>query len=317
MIFPQSYYPFKPLRLLVPLFTYRSMSHATFTAMKRPGDFPVHVLPEASFIASDNGAAFGAHAPSHRIDFYAIVWFSETRGEHLIDFERFPIRRNLVYLLGRDQVHSIPAERLPLARTIVFSAAMFERIAESWLRQLFLPFSNEGIAIPAAMQGSMVALFNLILLEYRTAADIELLLKYLTIFLTHLFRFCKRVEAAAGGMTDARVPRLFQLIQHHYREERSAAFYASRIGLTPKRVNEILRDAVGSTISQLIYQMLVVEAKRELFHQRLSIKEIAYSLGFSEQSYFARFFRKHTGISPESFRNNAERRTGKMLLMFK
>lgn len=285
--------------------------------MKRPGDFPVHVLPAASFIASDNSAAFGAHAPSHRIDFYAIVWFSETRGEHLIDFERFPIRRNLVYLIGRDQVHSIPAERLPAARTLVFSAAIFERIAESPLRQLFLPFNNSGIAIPAAMQQSMVQLFDLILQEYRTAADEDMLLGYLTIYLKYLFRFSSRSATVTGGVADIRVPRLFQLIQHHYREERSAAFYASRIGLTPKRMNEILRSAVGSTLSQLIYQLLMIEAKRELFHQRLSVKEIAYTLGFSEQSYFARFFKKYAGISPEAFRKSAQRGTGKTVLMFK
>jgi len=284
--------------------------------MKKPGDYPVHVLPERSFIASDNSAAFGEHAPNHRIDFYAIVWFSETRGLHLIDFEPLPVKKNLIYLIGRNQVHSIPAERLPQARTIVFSAALFERIGESDLRQLFLPFNNGGIAIPAAMIGPMTRLFDLILLEFRGAADDELLLKYLSVFLTYVHRFSDRRNAAAAGI-DQRIVRLFQLLQSNYKEEKSAQFYARRLGLTPKRINELLRGQIGSTISQLIYQLLVIEAKRELFHQELSVKEIAYELGFSEQSYFARFFRKHTGQTPEAFRKAATRSTGAGVIMFK
>jgi AraC-like DNA-binding protein len=82
-------------------------------------------------------------------------------------------------------------------------------------------------------------------------------------------------------------------------------------------MNEILRDAVGTTLSQLLYQLLIIEAKRELFHQDLSVKEIAYELGFSEQSYFARFFKKHTGQSPEDFRNVYARTSGKSVLMFR
>jgi AraC family transcriptional activator of pobA len=284
--------------------------------MKKPGDYPVHVLPEGSFIASDNSAAFGTHAPNHRIDFYAIVWFSETRGLHLIDFDPFPVKKNLVYLIGRNQVHSIPVGRLPLARTVVFSAALFERIEESFLRQLFLPFSNSGIGIPAAMLQPLVKLFDLILLEYHGAADEGLLLKYLGAFLTQLYRFSGRRDSVCGGI-DQRIVRLFQLLQSNYKVEKSAQYYAQQIGLTPKRINELLREQVGSTISQLIYRLLVIEAKRELFHQELSVKEIAYELGFSEQSYFVRFFRKHTGQTPEAFRKVAVKSAGSGVLMFK
>ena len=284
--------------------------------MNRPSDYPVHVLPERAFLAADDSAAFGEHAPSHRIDFYAIVWFSETRGQHLIDFQPYPVRKNSVYLIGRNQVHSIPAARLPRARTIVFSDALFDRIEEPFLRQLFLPFRNDGIAIPQAMQVAMQHLFELMLFEYRGAADEVLLLKYLTAFLMQLFRFSNCGTLVAGG-ADPRVATLYQLVQQHYKDEKGAVFYAARLGLTPKRMNEILRATVGSTLSELIYQLLIIEAKRELFHQQMSVKEIAYGLGFSEPSYFARFFRKRTGHAPEAFRRAALQQAGSGVLMFK
>lgn len=261
----------------------------------------MHSLSGLEFLASDQSTKFGAHRPSHRISFYALIWFTENKGVHYIDFESYPIKKNCVYLIGKNQVHSIPSQLLPRARVIVFSTSFFQRIEEPFLRQLFLPFDNEGIQIPTAMVAAMEQLFGLIVLENKGACDLTLLLKYTTALLLHLYRFSNhRFYIAAGE--DVRMVRLFQLIEEHYKENRAVAFYAKQIGLTAKRINEILRDKAGVTISQLCTQLLLMEAKRELFHGNYSIKEIAYHLGFTDQSYFARFFKKHVGIAPEQFR---------------
>ncbi len=264
-------------------------------------DIPLHVLPELPFLASDERTAFGEHSANHRIDFYAIIWFTQDDGEHYIDFNAYPIRKNLVYLLGKNQVHAIPSEQLPKARVMVFSTDFFQRIEEPFLRQLFLPFNNAGIEIPNTLQESLEKLFDLILLENSGSADIDLLLKYTTAWLWHLYRVADH-RFALGAGEDQRMIKLFQLMERHYKGNRTAGFYAEQIGLTAKRINEILRQRTGFTISQLLYQLLLIEAKREIYHNRLSIKEIAYNLGFSDKSYFARFFKKHTGLTPEQFR---------------
>ncbi len=265
-------------------------------------DFPIHQLPLVDFLASDQSPAFGPHAPSHRINFYAIVWFLKDGGKHYIDFEDYPVRKNSVYLIGKNQIHSIPSLQLPRARTIVFSAAFFDHIEEPFLRQLFFPFHSRGIDIPESMLQPMKHLFGLIMLESNTTADRSLLIKYTTILLTHLLRFSKS-DFSALATEDNRMLRLFQLLEANYKEHRAASFYARQIGLTPKRVNEILRQKMGMTINGLLNRLLLLEAKRELSHQQYAIKEIAYNLGFSDQSYFARFFKKHTGMAPEHFRD--------------
>lgn len=274
--------------------------------MAQHTDFPLHEISLSHYMAAESGLAFGAHAPSHRISFFAIVWFSESGGEHFIDFESFPIIANQVFLLGPNQVHSIPAAELPSARTIVFDHEVFDQIVEPHLRQLFLPFENVPFSIPEDMTIPLRHLFDLILLECSGAAEIPLLLKYTTAFVTYLYRFSKHNLRIAGG-EDHRLVRLFQLMQMHYRQEKSAAFYARQIGLTSKRVNELLREKMGTTVSKLLYRLMLIEAKRELFHQQHAIKEIAYGLGFSDQSYFARFFKKQTGLTPEEFRAGARR----------
>ncbi len=267
-------------------------------------DFPLHQLRLVEFLASDQSPAFGPHAPSHRINFYAIVWFQEDGDKHYIDFEAYPVRENSVYLIGKNQVHSIPSTVLPGAKTIVFSTAFFDQIEEPYLRQLFFPFHSKRIDIPQDMLQPMHQLFDLMMLESNSAADHHLLLKYTTAMLMHLLRF-SRSGFSALAAEDTRMLRLFQLLKENYKENRSASFYAEQIGLTPKRVNEILRLKMGTTIHGLLTRLLLLEAKRELSHQQCSIKEIAYHLGFSDQSYFARFFRKSTGLAPEQFRHRS------------
>ncbi|RYY58036.1 MAG: helix-turn-helix domain-containing protein [Chitinophagaceae bacterium] len=272
--------------------------------MKKNDSIPLHELPDLPFMASDKPFVFGDPAENHRINFYAIIWFLEDKGQHFIDFKSYPVRKNCIYLLAENQVHSIPAPVLPCARVIVFPADFFHQIEDLQLRQLFLPFEEGGFQVPPEMVLPMEQLFKLLLLEYRGKAESQMLLQYTTLLLRHLFRFGKdRLPAVAGE--DSRMVKLFQLIGENYKENRSTAFYATQIGLTPKRINEILRKTAGITMSQLLYQLLLLESKRELFHGVLSIKEIAYNLGFSDQSYFARFFKKHTRISPEKFREKA------------
>lgn len=270
--------------------------------MENKDPLPLHILPDIQFLAADEQLTFGEHFDSHRINFYAVVWFIEDHNLHYIDFEPFPIKKNQVFLIAKNQVHAIPTVELPAAKVMVFSSDFFHAIEDTYLKQLFLPFDNQGIEIPKNMLPVMEGLFSLILAEYRDQAELPLLLKYTSSFLLLLHRFAAH-HSPARYKRDARIVALLQLIEKHFREQKPVSFYAAHFGLTSKRANEILKDAFGFSINALSQQLLTLEAKRALYNGVHSIKEIAYQLGFSDQSYFSRFFRKHTGISPEKFRS--------------
>lgn len=263
---------------------------------------PLHMLPDIQFLAADEKLTFGEHFTNHRINFYAMVWFMEDHDVHYIDFEPFSIKRNQVFLLAKNQVHAIPTLEVPAAKVMVFSSDFFHAIEETYLKQLFLPFDNQGITIPKDNLPVMEALFSLILTEYRDKAELPLLLKYTSSFLLLLHRFAAH-RSPHLYQRDARIVALLQLIEKHFREQKPVAFYATHFGLTAKRANEILKEAFGFSISGLTQQLLILEGRRALYNGTHSVKEIAYQLGFSDQSYFSRFFRKHTGLSPEKFRS--------------
>jgi AraC-like DNA-binding protein len=270
-----------------------------------PKNIPVHQLPDITFLASDQSPTFGEARSNHRINFYAIVWFTEDAGTHYVDFEPYPIKKNSVFLLGKNQAHSIPAEKIPAARTIVFSTDFFENIDEPYLRQLFLPFRNDGIMIPEDMVSPLKHLFDLIILEYKGKADQMMLLEYTTAYLMHLHRFSQKKNNTVTH-SDKRLEKLIHLVEENYKNGLPAEFYATEANLSTKQMNEILKKSMGGTLNQLIQHLLLIEAKRQLAHGSQSIKEIAYQLGFNEQSYFARFFKKNTGNSPETFRTKTK-----------
>jgi AraC family transcriptional activator of pobA len=103
--------------------------------------------------------------------------------------------------------------------------------------------------------------------------------------------------------TDATVEALRRLVEDHFRRERYIAFYAERLAMTPDRLNDHVKRAIGVTAGHLIRQRMLTEAKRQLVFTNQAITEISYDLGFSDPSHFARFFRKNTTMTPQAFRS--------------
>jgi len=126
----------------------------------------------------------------------------------------------------------------------------------------------------------------------------------LTTFLLYAFRIAKLKINIQTGISQQRMRQLLNLLNEHFKREQKAGFYARKMNLSPKRLNEITRKMLGKTITQLIHDRILIEAKRELIFGGRSIKEISYELGFDDPAYFSRFFKKQSGFSPTHFRKN-------------
>jgi AraC family transcriptional activator of pobA len=113
-------------------------------------------------------------------------------------------------------------------------------------------------------------------------------------------------RARTGSVTlqpaDATVARLRALVDEFFRKERQLGFYAEQLGMTIDRLNDHVKRATGVTAGHLVRQRVLSEAKRQLVFTAQPIQDIADELAFSDPSHFARFFRKHTGMTPHEFR---------------
>lgn len=90
----------------------------------------------------------------------------------------------------------------------------------------------------------------------------------------------------------------------HFRQEREVAFYAELQHLSPRYFSSIIKEKSGNNALQWIVQMVITEAKLLLETSDLSIKEISVQLNFPTQSFFGKYFKQYTGISPKEFREN-------------
>lgn len=92
-------------------------------------------------------------------------------------------------------------------------------------------------------------------------------------------------------------------LSHNFRQERSVGFYADRLHLTPKYLTTLLRTTTGRTASEWIDEYVVLEAKNLLKYSTMNIQEVAYYLHFPNQSFFGKYFKQHTGMTPSAYRS--------------
>lgn len=97
--------------------------------------------------------------------------------------------------------------------------------------------------------------------------------------------------------------RFIRLLSREYMEHRDVQWYAAEINLTPKYLSEVVKTVSGRTASQWISLLVVTEMKSLLRNTNLSIKEITQKMNFPNQSFFGKYFKNITGISPLDFRN--------------
>ncbi len=94
-----------------------------------------------------------------------------------------------------------------------------------------------------------------------------------------------------------------KLVNNKFYEIKTPKQFALLLNITPNYLNALCKEIYYKTASEIIQDRLVLEAKRLLAHTGLSASEIGYKLGFHDNSYFGRYFKKAVGISPEKYRN--------------
>jgi AraC-like DNA-binding protein len=94
------------------------------------------------------------------------------------------------------------------------------------------------------------------------------------------------------------------LVQQNFKKERQITFYADTLGVTTKHLSRLLKQCTGLSAADWIRNYITLEAKVMLKSSTLSMGQIADHLNFPSQSFFAKFFKNATGMTPKQFRNS-------------
>ncbi len=129
----------------------------------------------------------------------------------------------------------------------------------------------------------------------------DIVWSYLKIILLNLIREAgNRVSVPDKNIERFHI--FFTLLNEHAKKEKNVTFYASKLNISTKRLNQILQSLTNKSASYFIQEHLIMEAKRELIKCELSVNEIAYALGFEDRAYFSRFFKRWTEVSPNKYK---------------
>lgn len=145
-------------------------------------------------------------------------------------------------------------------------------------------------------------LLQLLKSEYTNQFGSYIMLKTeLKVLLLHLIRYQKS-SFLKQDLNQKRVFTFLELMEISFLNETNTEFYAKNIGISSKRLNQILKQKLNLTAKQIIKQRQITEAKRMLIKGELTTKEIAFTLSFDSLSSFSRFFKQSVGVSPSQFK---------------
>lgn len=140
----------------------------------------------------------------------------------------------------------------------------------------------------------------------RDVINTEILLSYLKILLIYASRIkvdLRNIEGNKDSIMPEKLIELQSAIEKNFTSMHNAAAYAKLISLSQSALNRACKDYFNKTLSDLISERIVLEAKRELYLTVKPVKVIAYELGFDDEFHFSRYFKRNIGISPKNFRD--------------
>lgn len=254
----------------------------------------------------------------HRHDYYEISLIHEGEGIHHIDFTAYPFKGPAVFILSPEQVHELQRHKGSDGFSLKFNPPFFSS-GNDPDRQLYAHFlfdnlqSYPVIPLQPAEHARLQTLMQLALQEYDNASNgsEEILFSYIRVILMEILRIRKQQLQESHlqpGIRQSQLLTFKQLLHQHFAEYHEVQDYATLLHVTPRQLNALVQQFTGKTAGTLIKERILLEARRLLFTDTLSIKEIGYQLGFEDPAYFNRFFKKNVGIAPQQFREQEQGR---------
>ena len=248
----------------------------------------------------------------HRHNFYLLVLFTRGSGTHDIDFARYPILPGSLFVLQPGQIHNWQLSA-DIEGYIVFYAQQSYNLYFGNKQLEDYPFyqsvwQQPQLFFEANELSQIRPYFDLMLEEYRLdlPQKEDKLLNLLDCIHLEIGRKYL-IEAPHKPRTYNYKMQLFeQFLEQYYKTEKAPSFYAGKMNITLKHLNRICKDLLNQTVTQLITKRVILEAKRLLINPKLSVNQVADTLGYTNYSYFTRLFKKQEGIAPAAFRNQLQ-----------
>jgi AraC family transcriptional activator of pobA len=257
----------------------------------------VVLLSHAAFGAA---AQRGARTP-HRHDYHELLWTRAGSGSHLIDGERTPVRPGTVTVIGQGQVH-VFEEAVGLSGAVVrFGGELLFETSPAWLVGARGALTVE---VPPAEAVAFEQTIGTLAAEVARPPDshgIGVQRHLLSALLLWIERFYDDAHAERPD-ENALYRRFTEVLERDFARFHDAAHYADALAVPGAALSRALSEATGRTTKQLVTDRALLEAARLLRFTGLTVGEIAFRVGYEDQLYFSRAFKRRYGASPLAYR---------------
>ncbi|HEX6846275.1 MAG TPA: helix-turn-helix domain-containing protein [Chitinophagaceae bacterium] len=248
-----------------------------------------------------------------RNNYYSLIWVTEGNGKLKTDFSEYTFEKNTLFSFTPYQ-------------PFMFSSNMVKGVAIYFHSDFFCIHKHQtevtcnGVLFNNIYQVPFLVVdeplqitFNKIIEQIKSEmqnpglAQYELLISFMKIFLIAASRSKARqlpetLLSEKGNKEPVILQNLKEAIENDFKSKHTPNDYAVLLNISPNALAKITKKHFNKTVTNLIAERIIIEAKRELYLTSKSIKEVAAELGYDDEYYFSRFFKKNVNIPPQVYR---------------
>ncbi|MTI31740.1 helix-turn-helix domain-containing protein [Xanthovirga aplysinae] len=249
----------------------------------------------------------------HRHDFYEVLFLTHGSGKHIIDNNQYNIQPPCIFFLSPGQAHKLELSQDIAGYIFLFTAEFYLLHKNNKNKLLELPFffniKQENPPLRLLSLEDQQLLIQLFKRGCQLMQDPNDQFEIINALLDLILNLChqlypKQLKSVEKGKGQILVKRFRQLIEEKYQENPTIQQYADWLHVTPNHLTQTVKSLVGKTSSELIQEKTILEIKRLLIYTDLTASEIANQLNYHDQSYFTKFFKRATGMTPTEFKKN-------------
>lgn len=241
--------------------------------------------------------------------FYSLFLFKEAKGSAIIDDHLYELKKDSLLFLNYNQVYYFNPSLAPQGYAILFTKSFYNHVytGNKLIRNdTAMAEMPQMIDLDASSVAEFWQQFYIIRKEYdrnRMFAK-EIICMQLKILILRCIRASKIIKEHSLPADHKKeiVARFSELVNQFYKEMKTTAPYAEKLNLSPNYLNMLIKQHLALSAGQFIKNRVILEAERLLLHTHLSVTEISYELGFSDNSHFGKYFKSATNKSPKIFR---------------
>ena len=240
-----------------------------------------------------------------RLTSYFIVLIDSGSITYKLDLQDITISDGDLLFAMPNQIFAPPAK----TDNLKYFKVLFDENTLALLPQSFSflvnPLNSQTITLDSAARervGKVFEILNQLLYTDKQLTDSEIILAYLNLLLSELnSAYFKNEPANTLNTNLSKFVEFKLMVETHLTEQPSINTIAQKLALTTNSLYRLVKEYSGTSPKDFFTNRLMIEAQRKLRYSNLSVKELAYELGFNDPDYFSRLFKKSTGKSVTQF----------------